>query len=154
MKTVIYGQLTKKQLGTIKPLWEELNEIHFDDSVYFKDHFLAMSFETRAARWQGLPEEDVHLLVVYDEKNVAVGYCVSTVKGDRSGEVDSLFLRPAFRGSGIGKTLMVKSVEWLNGRNCQPIRLAVSYGHESVLGFYERLGFYPRLTILEWKTQE
>ena len=42
MKTVIYGQLTKKQLGTIKPLWEELNEIHFDDSVYFKDHFLAM----------------------------------------------------------------------------------------------------------------
>lgn len=151
MQQVEYNILTKDKLAEIKPLWEELNLIHLDDTVYFKEHYAAFSFEKRSAGWLNLPEESFHLLIAVTKESGPVGYCVSTIDANRKGEIDSLFVHEAFRQQGIGKTLTERSLEWLQENRCNPIRLTVSYGHESVLGFYQRLGFYPRLTTLEWK---
>ncbi len=151
MQAVGYRELTQLQLDEIKPLWEELNKIHLGDSAFFKDHYATFTFEKRIGRWKYMPENDIHVLVAETEKNIAVCYCVSVIKEDLSGEIDSLFLQSDFRGNGIGKTLMEKSMEWLKNKNCHTIRLGVSYGHESVLEFYRHLDFYPRITLLEWK---
>lgn len=33
----------KKQINSIKTLWEKLNEIHLKDSTHFKDHYKYLS---------------------------------------------------------------------------------------------------------------
>jgi ribosomal protein S18 acetylase RimI-like enzyme len=154
MQHVTFKRLPANELTRIKPLWEDLNRIHRDDSVYFKEHYAAFSFEIRSAGWLKLPEDNFHLLIALTKDMVPIGYCVSTIDTNRKGEIDSLFVSTTFRQQGIGKALLEKSMERLQGNQCKPIRLTVSYGHESVLGFYQRLGFYPRLTTLEWKEKD
>lgn len=151
MQTLNYRRLLKQQLNEIKLLWSELNQVHLHDSVYFKDYYTTFTFEKRIVRWKNIPEEDIYILTVETEEGNPVGYCVSTFDKEQSGEIDSLFLLPYFRGNGIGKKLMMKSIQWLENRNCKTIRLSVSYGHEEVLRFYQKMGFFPRLTVLEWK---
>ena len=151
MKPVEYRRLTKLELPQIKTLWGELNKIHSVDSIHFKEHYNTFSFEKRSEAWLKLPDNNFQLLVAEAEGSTLVGYCVSTFDTNLKGEIDSLFVDPAFRQQGIGRTLMEKSMDWLQNNQCSPIRLTVSYGHESVLVFYQRLGFYPRLTALEWK---
>jgi len=154
MQAITYKRLTTTELVSIKLLWKELNQIHLTDSVYFKEHYTHFSFEERIENWLRLPEKDVLVLVVETEELLPIGYCISTIEANLKGEIDSLFVHAAFRKKGIGKALVEKSMEWLQTNQCKPIRLTVSYGHESVLGFYQQLGFYPRLTTLEWKNKE
>jgi len=148
-----YRHLNKSELTYIEPLWEELNRVHLDDSIYFKEHYKNFTFGKRIAVWEKLPEENIHILVAISDSLVPIAYCVSTVDENRKAEIDSLFVSSAFRKLGIGKTLVEKSLEWLQSVQCVSIRLTVSYGHESVFAFYQHLGFFPRLTVLEWKKQ-
>jgi len=151
MKEFIYRRLDTTELPIIKDLWEELNLIHLTDSVYFKEHYASFSFAKRSKGWLKLPEDDFHLLVAETKDSVPVGYCVSTIDTNRKGEIVSLFVSTEFRRKGIGELLVRESMEWLNNKQHISIRLSVSYGHEKVLGFYQKLGFYPRLTTLELK---
>ncbi len=152
MNELNYKRLTTAELTVIKTLWEELNQIHLADSVYFKEHYVSFSFAERSADWFKLPEENFHLLVAETKDSVPVGYCISTIDADRKkGEIDSLFVSKEYRRKGIGELLIKKSMKWLNDKQCISIRLSVSYGHEKVLGFYQKLGFYPRSTTLELK---
>ena len=45
--TIETRDIAKTEIGCIKPLWEELNRIHLADSVYFKKHYSAFTFEKR-----------------------------------------------------------------------------------------------------------
>jgi GNAT superfamily N-acetyltransferase len=98
-----------------------------------------------------MTEDQLLILIAKTENHEIIGYCVSTIDEMKHGEIDSLFVIPDYRGYGIGKKLTERSIEWLKLKNCNPIRLAINYGHESVLPFYQNLGFYPRLTILEYQ---
>jgi len=151
MEKLIYRRLDTTELPVIKDLWKELNLIHLTDSVYFKEHYASFSFTERSRSWLKLPEDDFHLLVAETKDSVPVGYCASTIDANRKGEIDSLFVSTEYRRKGVGELLVRKSIEWLNNKQCISIRLSVSYGHEKVLGFYQKLGFYPRLTTLELK---
>lgn len=141
--------LNRSELIRIRPLWEKLNEIHLRDSVFFKEFYAHFSFEKRSEKWLEMPDDKLLILVVADRFDTITGYCVSTISPSNVGEVDSLFVESAFRNQGLGKQLLTQSVEWLKSRQCAPIRLSVSYGHESVIDFYNKLGFYPRLSVLE-----
>jgi diamine N-acetyltransferase len=151
MEKLIYRRLDTTELPVIKDLWKELNLIHLTDSVYFKEHYASFSFTERSRSWLKLPEDDFHLLVTETKDSVPVGYCASTIDANRKGEIDSLFVSTEYRRKGVGELLVRKSIEWLNNKQCISIRLSVSYGHEKVLGFYQKLDFYPRLTTLELK---
>lgn len=135
--------------GRIRPLWEELNRIHLADSTYFRDAYRAMDFDTRMAPIVKLDPARVKLTVAeLDGKDL--GYCVSTVRED-DGELESLYLDPSLRGQGTGEALVRLHVEWMKAHGCGRIRVSVAEGHESVFGFYEKMGFWPRLTVLELK---
>ena len=151
---VEYKRVAAHKLTEIKTLWEELNRIHLVDSVYFKEHYATFSFDKRSAPWLRLTEENFHLLVAETKDSTLVGYCVSTIDANQKGEIDSLFVTPAFRQQGIGRALVEESMRWLQRNQCKPICLTVSHGHESVLAFYQQLGFYPRSTTLEFKGQD
>ena len=150
MEELLFQELSLNQIDKIKPLWESLNRVHLDDSVFFKDHYSAFTFEKRSARWKTMSDEDILIIVAETKDKELIGYCVSTMDEMKEGEIDSLFVYAEYRRLGVGKTLTEKSLEWLRSKNCKSIRLAVSYGHESVLGFYEKIGFFPRMTVLEW----
>ena len=79
-----------------------------------------------------------------------VGYCISTVN-HTVGEIDSLFVEEDYRRHGYGGMLVDHSLSWMKRKGCTTIRVAVADGHESVFGFYQQFGFYPRLTYLQLK---
>jgi len=149
MEIIEYKRLTTNELSQIRVLWEKLNQTHLNDSIYFKDHYAHFSFEERISCWTKLPEKNFQLLIAQTSEFIPIGYCIATINANQGGEIDSLFIDSTFRMQGIGKILMEKSMKWLQKNHCKPIRLNVSYGHESVIEFYQQFGFYARLTTLE-----
>jgi diamine N-acetyltransferase len=146
----IFERVALKEIAIIKPIWEELNSLHRMDSVYFKGHYENFTFEKRASKFFCLDENNIFIEIVKNSEGAAIGYCVSTAEGT-SGELDSVCIYPSYRGRGLGEKLVKSSISWLKNKNCKTIRLSVSYGHECVHGFYQKFGFYPRLTYLELK---
>jgi ribosomal protein S18 acetylase RimI-like enzyme len=53
------------------------------------------------------------------------------------------------RKSSVGKRLIEKSVEWLESQNVETIKVGIAEGNESVLPFYEKLGFKKSMIILK-----
>lgn len=138
------------EVHVIKPLWEGLNRMHQADSPYFKDHYASFTFERRIADFAAKAAGDLRVTVLEDDEGAAVGYCVSTFESG-AGEIESLYLDARMRGKGWGKALVEDHLGWLRGKGARKIRLAVSYGHDEVLEFYHKLGFYERLTYMELK---
>ncbi|MDD5067096.1 MAG: GNAT family N-acetyltransferase [bacterium] len=141
----------KDRLEEIKPLWEKLNKVHLRDSRYFREHFRTFTFGKRCESFRETAPEDIRIEVLEDDKGIKLGYCISTIE-KKTGEIDSLYIEESCRGRGFGKQLIMHAVEWLKKKGCTQIRVAVAEGHESVFGFYEKMGFYPRLTYLQMKS--
>jgi ribosomal protein S18 acetylase RimI-like enzyme len=121
------------------------------DSQFFKEYYRTLSFEERAEKFTAAAADDILIEGIFpDGCDRPVGYCVSTVEEGR-GEIDSLYLEEPYRDNGYGKQLVERGLHWLRSKGCTTIRVAVAAGHESVFGFYEKLGFYPKMTVLQWK---
>ena len=142
--------IQKDEIHCIRNLWEKLNKIHYEDSVYFEDHYSSFTFEKRVESLLQKDEQDLKITIVVDGPRY-LGYCISSID-EANGEIDSIYLEDDLRGRGIGKSLIERHTSWLKGKGCSRIRLAVSYGHEeSVQEFYHRMGFYERLILFELK---
>jgi ribosomal protein S18 acetylase RimI-like enzyme len=137
-------------LDLVRPLWERLNEHHRVNSKYFSERYDNLTFDTRKKKFIDDTDIKVNIDLVHDmEKNLYVGYCISTIRRDEIGEIDSLYVDTCCRKSGIGDTLMQRAIEWLNTNNVKQKMIAVAEGNESVLDFYKRHNFYPRRIVLE-----
>ncbi len=142
-------KIKKEKLFLVETMWTKLNEIHINDSRHFKDYFSDNSFNRRFKAFMEIDDKNLLIEMVVDETK-AVGYCISS-KINNAGEIDSLYVEDSYRKFSLGKQLMKNAVKWLKTKNCSIIQVAVADGHESVLGFYEKLGFYPRKTYLQMK---
>ena len=142
-------RITKDRMDVIKPLWEKLNAVHSAESPYFGHHFETLTFSKRMHKFDTVDEDDI-LIEIVKRDDVPCGYCITTVIHD-IGELESLFVDEEERGNGLGRILAHRSIEWMKERKCREIKVSVSYGHESVFGFYQKMGFYPRLTYLQLK---
>jgi GNAT superfamily N-acetyltransferase len=76
------------------------------------------------------------------------GYCIASINKN-IGEVDSIFVKEIHRNSSTGKKLIKKSIKWLERQNIKSIKVGIAEGNESVLPFYEKLGFKKSMTILK-----
>lgn len=146
-----YRTISREELEIIRPLWVKLNEMHYGDSVYFKDHFASFTFEKRIVKFNACDQDSIMIQVAETAGRQTTGYCIVTVLGDNTGEIDSIFIDEGHRGNGIGDRLMRDSIAWLQSRGCEKIRVSVAHGHESVIPFYRKYGFFPRMTCLEMK---
>ena len=144
-----FVNLKQEEISLIKPFWEELNRIHLEDSVYFKGHFSEFTFEKRRAQLEDLNDDHILITVVKVDKKI-IGYCLSSIRSG-NGEIDSVYIVSEFRGMGFGRELVDMHINRLMSKGARRIRTSVAHGHEQVLGFYGRLGFYPRMTVLEKK---
>lgn len=135
------------KINCLKSLWNELNNIHKQQSRYFKEHYKNFTFEDRFSKFFKYESNNIKIDVIKDKEKY-VGYCISTIK-DNYGELDSLFVASKYRKYGYGQKLGERSISWLKNNNCQKIVVSVAEGNESVLDFYKKLGFYPRMTKLQ-----
>jgi len=92
----------------------------------------------------------MRVAVAVDGKtNQRIGYCVSSLDMDKTGEIDSIFVASAYRGKGVGDALIKDALAWMDGKGVETKTVAVGAGNEQAFGFYERYGFVPRKTVLE-----
>ena len=102
-------------LDQIKPLWEALNEHHRQNSPGFKEHYCQMTFEKRKA---GLLKKvaggKMRVDLGADEASgLNIGYCVCSLDSEKTGEIESIFVNPGYRGMGVGGSLMKKALLWM-----------------------------------------
>lgn len=152
MNHAVFYQGGIEELDLIGPLWERLNQIHYESATNFKKRYEAMSWKDRK---QALMDKSKELHLEYAKDGASgqiVGYCISSVENDsHSGEVDSLFVEKLFRKTGLGEELFSRSIKWLDEQGVEVQRLSVSVGNEVVLDFYKRFGFHPLHIILQRK---
>ncbi len=148
-KSIELVDIQKKDIFLIKPLWEKLNKMHYDDSVYFKEHYSSFTFEERIESLLEKNDNDIKITILKHNEEIK-GYCISTIN-NKNGEIDSIYLEKELQGSGFGKKIVNQHIKWLKENNCKKIRVAVSYGHNAVIEFYHKLGFYERMIYLELK---
>ena len=139
----------KKQIFMIQDLWEKLNSIHCNDSVNFKHYYEALTFDQRIRAFESAEEKNIRIEIVKIKDDV-VGYCISTITGE-TGDIQSLFVESAHRSNGLGDKLVANALSWFHSAECKRYQVTVVEGHESVFGFYRKMGFYPRKTVLEYK---
>lgn len=151
---VIYEVTTEEGLDLIGPLWLELRQMHRARSTHFKVRLGSKSFEER--REELLEKAAGGLMRVElarSEDGRAVGYCVSSLGTDMTGEVDSIFVTAAYRGMGIGTALMEGALRWMDNLGAKRKVIMAIVGNEEVHAFYARFGFLPRSVVLEQAQQ-
>lgn len=138
------------EIQLIKPLWEKLNLIHFNKSVYFKSKYEKFKFEKRMESINRISENGtVKLDVILDNDTMEyVGYCLSLIE-DNIGEIESIFIEKQYRGYKLGDKLMINALNWFESNSITNVQINVVYANDEVIPFYERYGFYVGNYILK-----
>jgi diamine N-acetyltransferase len=153
MHAVAYRTTGFHEIDLIRPLWEQLNEHHHVRASCFKTHYEQMTFEDRKSYFRKLHDTgQLHLDLAADSASGNyIGYCVSSVSEEKTGEVESLFVDAAYRSAGIGTALVIRGLAWMDSLGVIRKRVSVGDGNEAAWAFYRKFGFYPRMTVLEQK---
>jgi len=152
MVNVTYVSGNEDLIDEISPLWEELNKLHLGLSPYFRDYYQAATFEDRKrSLYQRTCCGKIRVDIALDDSKQPIGYCITSIDQSLTGEIESIYVNAQNRGQGIGTTLMDKALNWLKVKGAKRNIIAVAVGNEQVFVFYQKLGFYPRRTLLEQK---
>ncbi|MGE5628385.1 MAG: GNAT family N-acetyltransferase [Solirubrobacterales bacterium] len=137
-------------LDFVQPLWEKLINHHEVNSKYFQNSFVNLKFKGRKNKFVNDSNLEVKIDLIKDiDKNLFIGYCISTVTKELIGEIDSLFVEKEYRKYGCGDKLMNRALDWMDNKKVIKKIIVVAEGNENVLEFYKRFGFYKRKVILE-----
>lgn len=140
----------KELLDFVQPLWEELNVHHEINSNNFSDKFRSLTFKIRRNKF--IIDNNLKIkidLIKVKQKDIYIGYCISTINNELTGEIESLFVEKEYRKFCLGDSLMKRALGWLDGNNVKTKIIGVAEGNENVLDFYRKYGFYKRRIILE-----
>jgi diamine N-acetyltransferase len=155
MQPIVFTATDKSGIDQIKELWEGLCLHHHDRSTSFKERYATMTFESRKKDlFKKLDDGEMFLEIAIDSTaNKKAGYClcIVTYHEEPEGEVESLFIDPAYRGKGIGDAFMKHALEWLDSKQVKTKRIVVAAGNEEVFPFYEKYGFFHKFSTLEQK---
>lgn len=146
-----YDVTGEEGLVLISPLWEKLTEHQGKLSPYFRDYFTQRSFiERRAEILEKSKFGSLRVDLAKDSDNgQIVGYLVSTITKDKQGHIESIYIEPQYRRTGIGKNLMRRAFDWMHESRVTKKTIFVVVGNEQVFSFYSQCRFYPKAIVLE-----
>jgi ribosomal protein S18 acetylase RimI-like enzyme len=145
-----YVEKTKQEIDLVEPLWEKLTEHHKARSQHFKHLYDQYKWEGRKNELLGKSKNGALRIDLAKDGDTGkyIGYCVSTVSENKTGEIESIYIESEYRKQGIGDHFMKKALKWMDGHAVERRVIAVAAGNEEAFGFYSRYGFYPRVSIL------
>lgn len=135
-------------LKEVKPLWEQLNLHHKKLANNFLRHFEELNFIDRESSFIKKYKLKVDL-VKDNNKDLYVGYCISSISEENVGEIDSLYVDKRYRKYGVGDRLMKDALKWFDNNSVILKTIVVAEGNEEVLKFYEKYGFYTKKLVLQ-----
>lgn len=111
-----------REIGLIKPLWEQLNSIHYDKSVYFKSRYEKFTFDKRMESiYKKAQKGIIKIDLLFDNnKGNYIGYGLSSIEGDL-GEIESIFIEKEYRKLGLGDKLMNNTLVWFQSNGIKNI---------------------------------
>nr|WP_255668321.1 GNAT family N-acetyltransferase [Methanocella sp. CWC-04] len=120
----------------------------------FKKRYEEMSFEKRKEELQeksrnGLLRVD---MAIENDTDQCIGYCITSLcleKGEKAGEIDSIYIEKDFRSMGIGDTFLERAEKWMDTGGAITKKVSIAAGNEDVLSFYGRYGYRPKFITLE-----
>jgi len=139
------SRLEINQLDMLEPLWNKLKEYHQERTIDFVEYYNQNNFAKRKAE---LLAKDKLALFVINRQNSIAGFCVASFD-NQLGEIDSLYVDPAYSSNGAGTLMVEHAIHWLNEQQPKAIRLLVGQGNEAVIEYYEKIGFKKRATVME-----
>ena len=153
MARVDYITADGHALEKIRHLWVQLNEHHHKRASHFRFHYEQMSFRDRKAYFETIASSGTLRLDLARDPVTGrfIGYCVSSISSDNTGEIESIFVEPDYRSLRIGSCLISRALDGMDACGVRRKRVSVGGGNEEAWGFYRKFGFYPRMTILEQK---
>ncbi len=137
-------------LDVIRPLREGLFRHHAKLTEHFASDFsLEKIDETENGLLACSRRGGLHIAVAQTKDGAHhVGFCITRILADKTGDIFSMFVDEAYRGLGIGQKLMMDALRYLNQKGVDTINTHVLYGNEKVLSFYQKFGLYPRTIVL------
>ena len=96
-----------------------------------------------------LLREGVVFFVTYYEGQLA-GCGGIKMFGAEYGEVKRMFVRPVFRGKGLGKAMLNHLAEYARGKDVELLRLETGIYEVEAIGLYEGFGFQRRTPFGEY----
>ncbi len=153
MAPIEYRTTDAKDLELIRPLWEKLNEHHRHVATMFRSYYERTTFNDRKANFEKIAAAgSLRLDLAFDpEVGRYVGYCISSLSQEKTGQIESIFVERVYRSLGIGSALVARALAWLDANGSVRNRVFVATGNERAWDFYRKVRFYPRMTVLEEK---
>ncbi|MDD1729977.1 MAG: GNAT family N-acetyltransferase [Methanospirillum sp.] len=146
---ITYEEYGSEGLALLEDLWNQLRIHHVCNARHFRDHLQSRSFSERCT--DVLTTNEGRELLVHlarDTNKVPIGFCISSAATGYFGEIESIFVQPEYRSSGIGTTFMNRALSWMGQREVTEYRVGICEGNEQSFRFYERFGFYLRRHLL------
>jgi GNAT superfamily N-acetyltransferase len=150
-QSVLYSSTDISGIGLIQPLWDQLNRHHLKNARTFRNVYSGWTFDDRREYFSRVAATgQLRIDLAIDPVSGRhIGYCVSSLSHELNGEIESVFVEESYRKQNIGSDLVSRSLAWLREGGAQRVRVSVADGNEDAFPFYQRFGFYPRMTVLE-----
>jgi ribosomal-protein-alanine N-acetyltransferase len=113
---------------------EDIADLAAMEQAAFRDPWATVSLH------EALRSERNVVFLAYDD-GAACGHVIATVVGDE-GELDRVGVAPAWRGRGVGKTLIHMAAQECRRHGVLRLFLEVRVGNGVALRLYERAGFH------------
>lgn len=154
MSFIEYHSTDIRDIELIRDLWNHLNDYHHSKATAFRSWYEQTTFDDRKAYFKKVANTGtLRLDLAFDPQAHGryIGYIVSSLTPEKTGEIESIFVMESYRSRGVGSALVKRTLAWLDENGSVRNRVSVGDGNEEAWVFYKKFGFYPRMTVLEQK---
>ena len=105
-----------------------------------------LSVESRQKGWNNILSDPEQYTTIYEENGSITGFCNSGASRDPdasadTGELNAIYLEPDYFHQGIGRQLLLDSLDKLTEKGYKSVSLWVLSSNKKALAFYRHHGF-------------
>lgn len=131
------------------------------DALFQEDSGQRDALMNHAWAWQhghvyfaGLLDDPTYVVLVAEHRGSVIGYLAGSTTAPgalrpvQSAELESMYVKPDWRGYGVGQALAEALLHWAHGQGAVWITVSAYAANARALAFYERLGFSAHTVTL------